>query len=717
MTKGRYKLLKKLLSLFTILVFCIAISTPVLAAPTDAYTRADLSDGSNELHFSREMYYATGYIDAASLGLEEKLEGISDIYCPGDGRTYIISEVYPKIIVLDADYKIIKQISVIDNEGQEIDFSGAQGIYCDSNGLIYIADTKNFRVIVADNDGNLINTMPKPDSELIPEDFLYQPTKLAKDSNGYLYILSLGSYYGALMYNPKGEFVGFYGSNTVEANALDTLQYLWEKLTSNEVKKRASVKTLPFSFVDFDFDSEDYLVTCTGQTDTKKNGEGQLRKISYNGTNILFKRTVYGDYISSQDVNYLEDKLLLKEERTGNSVAQNMVSVAVDDDNFIYALDQINGYIYVYDNESNLLNAFGGGYKQGKQLGTFSTPNVIELNGDTVLVSDISNNSITVFSITEYGKLLKNAQTQYLRGNYNDAESLWNTVLTFDADSQLAYRGLAMVYYNSGDYQKSMEYAKIAADYSVYDLAKQEVFKKSLSDNFVLILLIVIVIAVVITIAVVKIRKNNIVLVKNPNIKIAFKTIIHPFDSFNDIKYKRMGSWIIVLVFTVLLYISFFLRDIASGFLYSSVDLRNYNSVYTFFKTIGFVCLWCVCNWLVCSMTSGKGTLKEVFVATVYSLIPLIFYNFIRVIFTNFLPLSASGIVTGVDTAVWILTAFLMIVGIMIVHEYDFFKFLWTAVVTILLMLLVVFLIFICALMMKQTWVFIKSVYTEIVYR
>lgn len=688
-----------------------------MAAPTDAYTRVDLYDGTNALHLSREMYHAIKYIDANSLGLDESLEGISDIFCPGDGKTYVISEVYPKIIVLDADYKLLKQITVRDTDGSEISIEGAKGVFCDKDGTLYIADTKNFRVIVTDNNGNVIKMMNKPESELIPEDFLYQPTKLAKDSNDYLYILSLGSYYGALMYNPKGEFVGFYGSNTVEANALDTLQYLWEKLTSNETKKRASVKTLPYSFVDFDFDFEDYLVTCTGQTDTKKNGQGQIRKISYNGTNILFKRTVYGDYASSQDVNYLEDKLLLKEERTGNSVSQNMVSIAVDDDNFIYALDQVNGYIYVYDNESNLLNAFGGGYKQGTQLGTFSNPSVIELNGDNILVADTVNNSITIFSVTEYGKLLKMAQTQYLRGNYDDAEPLWNQVLTYDADNQLAYRGLAMVYYNKGEYKKAMEFAKNAADYSVYDLAHQEVFKKNLADNFVWILLMLFIVIGLIAFAVFKIKKNNIVLLKNPNVKVAFKVMIHPFDSFNDIKYKKMGSMVIVSVVTVLLYISFFLRDVASGFLYSTVDMRNYNSIYTIFKTIGLLVLWCICNWLVCSLASGKGTLKEVFVATSYSLIPLIIYNFIRVIFANFLPLSASGLVSGVDIAIWILTGFLLIVGMMVVHEYDFFKFAWTAVVTFLLMLLVVFLIFVCALMLKQTWVFLKSIYTEMGYR
>lgn len=715
--KGRTKLLKKITAVILLILLFITMAFPVGATPSDSYTHVEVPGGKRELHLAREMYYASDYIDARSLGIDEKLTGISDIFCTGDGKLYIVFEELPFVLVLNSDYSFSKKITIKDKDGAQLDFNGSKGIYVDNDGTLYISDTKNTRVLIVDKDGILKSVLNKPESKLIPTDFLYQPTKLAKDSNGYLYILSWGCYYGALMYNPDGEFIGFYGSNSVESNALDTLQFLWEKLTSNQVKKKASVKTLPYSFVDLDFDSDDYLVTCTGQTDTKENGKGQIKKISYNGSIILYKRNLDGTYDSADSFNYLEDQLVLREDKSGDLLAQDMVSIAVDEDNFIYALDRVNGYIYVYDNESNLLNSFGGGYKQGTQVGTFASPVSLELNGDSLLVADSTRNSITVFKLTEYGALLKKAQSLYLKGNYDDAQKMWNEVLSYDSDNQLAYRGLAMVFYNEGNYEKAMEYAKISSDYSVYDLAKQEVFKKRTADNFAYILLALIVLIALIIYLIVTLKKKKIVLILNQKLKLAFNTVIHPFDTFNDIKYKKMGSLKIAFVFTVLLYVAFFLRDTASGFLYSSIDMRTYNSIYTLGKTIGFVILWCVCNWLVCSMADGKGKLSEVFISVVYSLIPLIIYTFIRIIATNLLPLSASGIITGIDTAVWILTIFLVIVGTMTVHEYDFFKFLITGIVTVMLMILVVFVIFICALMSKQAITFIESVYTEIVYR
>jgi hypothetical protein len=67
-----------------------------------------------------------------------------------------------------------------------------------------------------------------PDSPLIPEGFKYRPVKVVADSRGYVYILSEGSYYGALLYAPATsgtakEFIGFYGANTVTNNILDAI--------------------------------------------------------------------------------------------------------------------------------------------------------------------------------------------------------------------------------------------------------------------------------------------------------------------------------------------------------------------------------------------------------------------------------------------------------------------------------------------------------------
>jgi len=322
-----------------------------------------------------------------------------------------------------------------------------------------------------------------------------------------------------------------------------------------------------------------------------------------------------------------------------------------------------------------------------------------------------------VFTPTEYGQLLRKAQAMYLEGDYEVAKPLWEKVLSFDRSSQLAYRGLAMVYYNLGDYDAALEAARIAVDYTVYDLAWQAILSRFFADNFVWLLLIAVILIFAIVFLVIQLRKNNRVLIKNIKLKLLFESYLHPFEAFDNLKYRKLGSYRIALVLTVLLYVAFVLKETVSGFLYTDTISRNYNALYTLVATVGLLILWSVCNWLVCSMFSGKGTFKEVYVSTTYSLLPMIVFTFIRTLFTNFLPLSASGLVDGIGVAIVIYTFFLLSIAMMKVHEYDFFKFLLTGIVIIFFMILVVFVILMCSILFAQLCTFVQSIFMEIAYR
>lgn len=713
-------MLKKIVSVIVVAVLCIALSVTALAAtPNGTYTRVDVAGGANELRFTREMYKAEKYITATSLGSDKALEGITDIHVADDGTVSILCGEASRLVTLNTDYTFRSEVIVTDAEGNAVDYSGAQGIYKDKDGIYYLADTNNARVLLFDDTGVVSKTLGLPDSEFIASDFVYQPAKIAKDSDGYLYILSNGSYYGAMQYKPNFEFMGFYGSSTVEASALDTLQYLWDKLTSNEIKQSKTTKKMPYSFADFDFDSYDYLVTATGKTSefNNENEKGQIRKISHNGASILYKRTAREGYVDSSGINFLESRTLLRKLGKAGKISQNIVAVAVGRNDFIYALDNTHGLVYLFDSESNLLNTFGGGLQAGTQMGAFYNAVAMDLKGDSVLVADKENKSVTVFNLTEYGELLMTAQNMFIKGDYLDSKEYWEKVLTLDSGNQLAYRALASTYYNEGEFKKAMEYAEIGLDYNIYDLSKQEVSSEHLAKYFGWYLLaLAIVVGGVIYVSV-YCKKHKKVLVTNPKIRLLGSVPFHPFDAFNDLKYKKLGSTLIAIILCVILYLVFFVRDVFSGFLFTTTDIAHYNSIYTIGKTIGFVLLWSVCYWLVSSMASGKGTFREIFTATAYSLVPLIVYSVIRVVLTNLLPYSAFGIIGGIDTVILFFTFYLIAIGMLTVNEYDFFKFLITAVVTVFFMVLVVFVIFMCALMIAQAWDFVSSVYSEIVQR
>ena len=686
----------------------------VAAAPTDSFVHNDTASGATEAGLTQEMYNASKVITGGSLGLEKSMSGIKDICTDADNKVYILVSDWSQIVILNSDYTLNKVLKVLDEEGNAMSFMGASGLFVDKDGKIYLCDTDNSRILIVDFEGNLIETWGKPESDLIPDDFYYQPCKIVRTKKGYSYILSLGCYYGALLYSPENEFLGFYGANNVKATALDTLGYLWDRLTQTDAKKAFSAKKLPYSFVDLCLDADDYVVTCTGATEADTNGTGQIRKLSPGGENIMNKRKTDGTSVSANDVNFVEEKYTMM---YGIKRLQNFVSIDVDENNIIYALDSQKGFIYVYDEECNLLAGFGGGSDRMTYTGLFDSPRALSLHGSNILVGDADTNAITVFELTDYGKLLKDAQLTYIKGEYAEGKVLWEKVRDRNQNCQLAYRGLAIAYLSEGDYENALECAEKGLDYTVYDLAYKVIRNQYILDNFGWMAAIaVVLIAGLITFFVI-VKRKNIVLIKNIKVKTALAAPIHPFGTFDDVKYKHRGSVVISLVILALYYIANILKETSSGFMATNIDIHTYNTLFTLAETVGLILLWVVANWLICSSFAGKGNFKEVLVATTYSLIPLVLFTFIRVIVSHVISLSGLAVVDAIGTVVLIYTFFLLSVAIMTVHEYDFFKFMGTGVVTILFMVLIVFVMFLVGVLLQQVGEFIVSIFQEVFYR
>ena len=661
--------MKRLIAIILVmLVLLSGISLSVSAEPTDSFTHIDRENGTQVSVMSREMYKSTKVISASSLGLEQSLKGLNDLCIDGSDNVYLLASDRSQIVVLNSDYTYQKTIEIKDEEGNQLKFKGAQGIYVDKNNTVYICDTSHSQILVSDINGNLIDVLEQPESSLIPEDFYYQPYRIVKDEKGYTYILSQGCYYGALAYSPKNKFLGFYGANTVKATALDTLSFLWDKLTQTDEKKELSAKSLPYSFVDLALDSEGYIVTCTGITSSEENGTGQIRKLSPGGGDILYKRTVDGSSITSTSYNFLESKLVKKQ---GSNRIQNIVAVATDENDFIYAIDQEFSLVYVYDSECNMLGGFGGGNSGSLQKGIFSKPVSIKVHRGSILVADSDTERVTVFETTDYGKALMEAQSKYIKGDYEESEELWGKVLSLDNGNQLAYRGLAMSALTATDYENALKYSKLGLDYTVYDMAWQKIISQKMSDNFLPIFIIAMLVIVGFVSYIIVKKKRNFVLVKNAKLKVALNSVVHPFDIFGEMRYRNSGSTLIAFVIMILFYLSKVLESTASGFLFKTTSPATYNMLYTLLGTVGLVLLWSLANYLVACLASGIGTFKEVFIGTNYSLIPLVVYTFVRVVLSHFLPLSGLALMNGISVAIIIFTFFLLSVAMMAIHEYD----------------------------------------------
>lgn len=699
----------------TAFVLIISLSLTVCAqnmtgTPNDVYTHWDTYTGKKTV-YSKPMYAVQQVVGNHSLQLEEALENVIDVKIY-DNRIYLLSPEQSLISVLNNDYQLEKQMKLADDSGQEIDFSGSKGFYI-SNNQIFVADTENQRIIVADLDGRMLREITLPSSELIPDDFHFRPIRMVSDNDENLYVLSEGSFYGAIVYSSEYKFTGFYGANTVNASALDVLEKLWDMIFTTNSKRAASERTLPFQFVNLCADENGNIYTVTGSTSAFSNGTGQIKRLSPGGSNILKKKQLDA-VITANNFNFLEEEIFT---RLNKNQVQDLCSITVDAAGFIYALDSTFGKIYVYDQDCNLLSAFGGGNGDGTQAGTYVKACALTMFGDSLLVLDSAKASLTVYEPTKYGKMVLEAQMLTINGDYDEAAPLWEQVLSLDRNSRLAYRGLARKAYINGNYEDAMEYSRQGLDKTTYDQAYQVVKQRFVKSNFIWIFPVALIALGGLVAFLIISNKKQLVLVKNIKVRTMFSCVLHPFRSFDDIKYKKAGSiWLAVLL-SILFYIVSVLRETKVGFLFSEYDVSSFNSIFVLIKTIGLILLFSVANWGLSSLFEGKGWLREVFIVTAYSCLPLVVEGTVYIILSQFMSLSASAFFSAIHIVAVCFTAFMLIVGLMVVHDYNFTKLMGTGILTIVGMILIVFMVFILGILCSQFAEFAVKLYEEVIYR
>lgn len=676
----------------------------------DSFTHQDTASGTQVSVAMPDVFKTEKVVDARTLGLEESFGVITDIVCDENGNCYILSEE-GKIVEFDKNYNFVKYHAPLDSSGEPCDFYGAKGIYVDQ-GEIYVADTSNSRVVHFKDD-KLIKEIVMPDSALIPSDFVFTPTKVAKDSKGYIYVISEGSYYGAVMYDPAGEFIGFYGANTVSASVLSTLGYIWDTLTSNDIKRAKKVKTLPFQFVDICTDHNDFVYTCTGLT-SDQNSSGQIRMLSPGGTNILYRRLHNGQRVGASSFTFGETDYA---KRLNKKINQDFESIQLDDNGFIYGLDLTYGLIYVYDSDCNLITAFGGGRGSGNQESVFSSPIAIAVSNGRIYVADSLDNSVTVFSLTDFGANLLAAQKKTLDSKYSESEELWLNVLKADSCNQLALRGMAKISYMNGDYEKALKYSQEGLDYVIYGQALKMVQEDFINNNFTWLFLGLIALIAIIVFFLVYKKKNKITLIKNDKIKTFLNGFIHPFDSYNEIRYKDKGSMKIAIVMTVLYLVSSILTALCSNFRYTSFDESTFNSFFQIIKTVGLILIWSLANWGASVLIQGIGKFKHVFIVTAYSVFPIIICNLILIPISHLITTPTSTLMNGLSLVAMAWTGIVLTIGLMIIHNFTFPRFVTSVAIGLFFMLLIVLIVFIFGILITQLGSFVVTILMEIIYR
>ncbi|MCD7730834.1 MAG: YIP1 family protein [Oscillospiraceae bacterium] len=193
--------------------------------------------------------------------------------------------------------------------------------------------------------------------------------------------------------------------------------------------------------------------------------------------------------------------------------------------------------------------------------------------------------------------------------------------------------------------------------------------------------------------------------------------IMHPFEGFEDLRWKKKGSMKIAFAIVCLLFIQQIAYNRLYGFQYYSDYDKIFNIVPYIFKSFILFGVWVVANWAMCTLFDGEGSMKNIFIYSAYALVPYITGYLIGTVLSHFLIQDEYIFIQAFEIIGLCWSFILAISAMKAVHQFSFGKTIALILLTLVAMVAMLFLLVLLLTLFQQVLIFIFSIYTELSYR
>lgn len=683
------------------------------AAPYETYTYSIAGDILTSPH----AYTPSTAITSYEMNMQTPLNGAKDIFVDENNKIYISDSGNNRVVVCDPDFMFEFEISSFVNEhGVQDSLSDPRGLFVNSD-TIYVCDWQNSRIVLFDLEGNFKSIVEAPTADVMGTDTVFRPQAVAVNSSGTMYVVSSTTYSGIIALNPDGSFQSFLGAQkTTVSLAVRIRRMLFPNVvTESYISTPYQNLTLDdeglvWATIIFD-DEEAELLASAIQSSAKTSTYAPVKRLNAKGDDVMVRNGFAmpaGERVFNTIGNYAK-----------SNGPSELVDIAMGPNGMWSVLDSKRSKIYTYDNEGNLLFAFGD---QGKQLGNLSSPTAITYCGSDIYVLDSTLNSITIFKRTDYGDVINQALYHNSIREYSVAYEDWQDILRRNINFDAAYVGIGKNLYRQGQYEEAMEYYKKAWETTNYSVAFKS-YRKEMVEKYILLIIVVVVAVIILLAKFFKYvgKKNKAGETKTgkrtlwEEFLFGFHVIMHPFDGFWDLKHEKRGSVrgaFCILAFTI---VAVMYNLVGSAYLFGGGQQINLLSPIT--MVLAPLLLWCVANWCLTTLFDGEGSFKDIFIATSYALLPLPLIYIPTTILTNFLSLSEAEFVTLFVAIAYVWTGALIFFGSMTTHGYSMGRNIAITLFTIIGMVFILFIILLFTNLVQRMVSFVSEIITEISYR
>ena len=677
---------------------------------------------------SNAMNIAKLITNVGSQNAKDTLGIVTDVVTDTKGNVYLADPDNNRIVVLDKYYSATKILSSYYYNGQQMTFKKPKGVFAaelEEGFRLYICDTDHKDIVVLDENYDCVNVIKPPTTELVPKAD-YVPVAVAVDKYGRMFVVSSSCTDGIIVMNSTGDFNGLIGAQKVTPSILEAI---WQRFQSEE-QRRTKSANVSSAYNNITVDEHGFVyVTIKIENEARQLAAIKSRKADYSpvkklnsaGVEIMKRNGFFdpgGEVITQTYLN------------TGLG-ASSIVDVAVGEDGTWSIIDEKRSRIFTYDQNGNLLFAFGD---KGGQFGNIDDINAItyhkvkDENGNEknyLLAVDGAGgrSKLVVYTPTEYCETIMSAIRCENNNDYEGSMYYWKEVLKKNNNFDLAYIGIGKALYNKGEYKEAMEMFAHAYETAQYAKAFAEMRKQIIGKWLIPIIIVVIAIVVLFLKLLGWAKKKN----KATSLKLgkrtygeelvyAFYVPFHPFDGFYDLKHEKRGSVKGGLTIMGITILAFFYQAIGRGYMFNPRE--TYSTIFVQILSIVVpVILWCVGNWCLTTLFEGEGGLRDIFVATTYSLAPLPLFVIISTILTNVLTVTEGSIVSLLVTLGYIWVGFLLFFGMLVTHDYNLRKNILITICTIVAMLVIMFVIILFSSLVIKMITFVSAIAKEIASR
>ncbi len=606
----------------------------------------------------QNLYEADG---TGSVSSVKGLSNPSDLHIGADSGIYVADTGNGRVVKMTSEGYFLEEY------GTGV-LKSPEGVYVTEDGTVYVADTGNSRLVVFESTGEVRLTLGAPDDSRLTG-MMFTPVDLAVDARGYLYVLLKGNNEGLLIMTPEGNFQGFFARNATQLTLGEKIKRVF--YTSRQIATNSN--TVAASITGLYVGKDGFVYTCTS---TLK--EGQIKKFNANGVDLF---------------DNLDTRVTVKRNMATKSA---VTSLYVDGGGTIYAIDNVNGAVILYDANGKPLMMFGEKLSgNDKRIGYFSDPVAVSAMADgTLMVLDRAYNGIQVFKPASLTQTILKAVALYNDGQYIAAEDFWKSILKANANYYWANLGLGRIAYMRRDWKTSMDQMRLAYNQDYYSDALWKYRAEAVQKNAGAVMAGLLLLAAVHLILTRVFHFRLFRLIRKglhrlhetaapltrrvpwlgrtaAQLRYAMNVMRHPIDTYYMATRRGRGSVPTALILFAAFLLVMIGERALTNFVFDLNGIRGISLVSVLLTYVMPVALWVLGNYLVGAITKGQGTFRGILISTVYALMPLVLLTLPLALLSNVLTKAEESIYWIGRTVVYLWTALLLFIQVKEIHGYE----------------------------------------------